>query len=465
MNLVRISLILVLCFVFQFLFSFNSNANLVKFTQNQTNTSTNDHVPPVITLTFPEDLDIFSDSNTDVIFTVTDNVSVKQVLLNGNPVSPATEALYSENISLKLGENSISIIATDSSNNSSNTSIKVTYDPSHTDEGDNTTDTEGQTETITLPPAVDNLNATLIEQFTALSNKLIDIASIGSIEIANPPPIPEGEPAMVQVPEVEGLERNTNPDAPPEIPKGFSFASTIDFNENSTVTISNEEKDAQNTVVLVDGTGKTFLVGLAFFNEINQGNNNSLRKNYRFQTTGGNPLELTTTLTIPADASEGDATVSILNKNTSLASISLKVAPQKEIKVGKRIVGRPQIKEPIIVTVNKNVTKLTLKTNGKNFIGRSAIIDGKLERLVARAKFFTNITFVPSDGIKIKKFSLLKNKITLKANLDSTVKPGIKLFNIITPKGADIGAIIFPDPITGGNLEATSKPEGLILNH
>ncbi|MBI2995543.1 MAG: Ig-like domain-containing protein [Candidatus Melainabacteria bacterium] len=431
-----------------------------------------DNILPIINISSPANGQIFKDTtNISVSFTVTDNASVKEVLFSGNPLLVNSNNQYSQNITLKPGENNILISATDTSDNKSTTSIKVSYVPATLPEimikESPSKDLLGEKEVITLPSTIEDLNSELINQFNLLSpstGTTIDISSTVSVEIANPPPIPEGLEAAIDIPKVEGA--SSPPEEIPQVPKGFSFATNVNFTEDDTdvgnTQISEEEKNTQNIVVLTDSTGRVFIVGLAFFTEAEASLSNL--SNHRFQTTSGKPLGLTSTITIPADATEGDSRVSILSKNDSLATIKLKIAPPINVKVGKRIIGKPHVQEPIIAKVQKSGTKLILKIKGKNFVGRTAIIDGKLEKLISKAKFFTNLTFVPDTGIKIKNFKLINNNnVVITAELNQDLTPGIKLFNVITPKGADIGAIVIPDPITDGKLQTTSNPESLIL--
>lgn len=428
-----------------------------------------DKIPPIVSISTPSNGQIFkTENNISVSFIVSDNVSLKEVLFNGASIPVSTGGQYSQNLALKPGDNLISVIATDSSDNKSSSSIKVTYIPTSTSGTPTTKQTEApqEKEVITLPQEVQNLNQSLIDEFSQLTTgagEIIKIGSALSIEIANAPPIPEGSTAQVEIPTVEGLNLPITPEEEPQIPQGFSFASNVDLTEDETIVVNEEDKDEQNTAVLVDSTGRTFVVGFAFLNEV-LASNNSSRKIHRFQTAEGNPLELTTTITVPGDATLGDAKVSILNKNQSLATIPIKVTQPKEVKVGKKAVGRPKIFEPINAEIKKSTTQLVLKINGKNFLGKVVSIDGKLQKLIEKAKFFTNVTFVPSNGIKIKSFRLVSNnKIILSAEVSKNIQPGVKLFNVITPKGADIGAIVFTEPLTDGKLETTATPESLIL--
>ncbi len=431
-------------------------------TQVQISGSTlSDITPPVINISSPPNGQIFKDINsTTITFTVTDNSSVSLVTVNGKSLPISNQ--YSENITLKPGENLVSISATDSSGNKSSSSIQLSYTPprSTTTPPKTPDNSQGEKEVITLPPTFDNLNNALIDGLTDDDGNTINIGNASSIELSNPPPIPDGEPASIDPPKTEGVETNPSTDEP-LIPKGFSFASDVLFdNDENTLTVSNDEENLY-TAVLIDSTGRAFVVGFAFFKPLS--NFSSSRTSYKFQTTDGQPLNLITTLTVPGDANEGNARISIIKANDSLATIPLNITPPREVTIGKRVIPRPKIKEPINATLKNNTKQLKLTVKGKSFIGRVATIDGKLQKLLGKGQFFTNVTFVPNDGIKINKFQVLGNKLTLTATIDEDIKPGIKLFNIITPKGADIGAIIFPDVLNDGKLETTASPENLLL--
>lgn len=439
-----------------------------------------DTEPPVIQVTTPVNGEvILAKPKIQVTFTVSDNTSVKEVRLNGEVLTSTQGNAYTEEIFPVPGNNVIIIEAIDANNNKAISKVKFIYSsseqekPQAEDEIFSFEDFEGEKEIIELDPNFENLNTALIDQFiqvTTGSGELISISSAFSVEIVNPPPIPEGLPAEIKVPEIAGLVAVSTPSEPPEIPKDFSFATSVTISEDATENgeINEEELDNQNTTVLVDSVGRTFIVGFAFFKEADNIDNLSsrgLQHEYRFQTRDGKPLDLITTFTVPSDATEGDATVSILNKNQSLATISLKIAPSKDVKVGKRAIAKPQIKEPIIAKIIKSKKNLILKINGKNFITKVPVIDGKIAKLISKAKS-TNVTLVPDEGIKIKKIKVVNSKtILVNAEIKSNIKPGIKLFNVVTPRGADIGAIVIPDPIKDGTLEATNTPENLILEN
>lgn len=428
------------------------------------NTSVTDKIPPVINIKSPPNGQMLEDEATvQVMFTVTDDVAVDDVFLNGDLILPSGNGQYFGNLDLVPGENLIFVDAFDTSDNESSTFIIVTYLPPYSDDDDASDEDNQEKAVITLPEEIEDLNSELINQFIDIvANKGEDLDSFTSVEIANPPVIPEGDEAMIDVPEIEGLQAEI-PEGPQEIPKGFSFATSVNFIDGGeNINTTDEDKKEQKSVVLIDSAGHTFIVGFGFLKDIT-GDNLARNKNHRFQTTGGNPLELVTTFTVPGDAKEGNATVSVLSKNEALATISLKITPSKDVKVKQRIIGKPKIAEPIDAAIKKSGKELMLTIKGKNFVGHIATIDGKLQKLLSKTKFLTNVTFVPSDGIKIKKFKLLKNKIVLTAKLENNINPGTKLFNVITPKGATIGGIVFPDPIKNGILETTASPERLIL--
>ena len=493
-KLIKLSLLLVLLLVITTNFNkANTNIGTVENQDKQKifGQLSSDINPPVITVTNPLNGDVVTEPELTVTFTVSNSISIKEVFVNGTSLPVSLDGQYSHNLVLKPGENSISIIAIDSNNNKSTEELIVGF-LSFGDLGDlegvieeslealegileltqELIEELGSKEIISLTEEFTDLNETLIDLFSSLTkglDEIIDIANTVSIEIANAPPLPEGFPAIFELPEIEGIDFFGELEEVFEIPKGFSFATDISFDDfTEPITLSKEDLSKQNTAVLVDASGKTFVVGFAFLRKVEgefTGFRKALKKNYRFQTTSGEPLELTTTVTIPADATEGNAKVSILNKNESLATIPLKVTPPREVKVGKKLIGKPQIVEPIIAIVKKSGKQLSLKIKGKNFVQRIATIDGKLEKLIGKANFFTNVTFVPPEGIKIKSIKIKKNSVNVIAEIKGDIKPGIKLFNVITPKGADIGAIVFPDILVDGKLETTATPEELILEN
>jgi len=330
--------------------------------------------------------------------------------------------------------------------------------------------------TISFTDTSSDLNTAFINLFVEAaqeSKKKVDISSTVSVEIENAPPIPEGTKAKLELPEINEFTFFEEDDDSQEIPKGFSLATDITFNDlEETTTVSSDDISNQNTAILIDASGRTFVVGFAFLKKVKElaGFRKLPQRNYKFQTVNGEPLKLVSTITIPADATEGDSKVSILNKDESLATIPLRIAPPTDVEIAKkkqgklktRIAGKPKIKEPINAVVDSSGKNLSLKIKGSNFIQNLALIDGTLERL-AKKSSFTNVTFTPSEGIKIKKIRVGKKAIKIKAEIEDDIEPGIKLFNVITPKGADIGAIVIPDPLIGGTLQSTSVPEDLIL--
>ena len=437
-----------------------------------------DRTPPTINILLPQAGQIFEGPLTNVSFTVNDNSPLKNVLLNEESISPISVGQYSKDINLNAGENLISIQAIDENNNTSNKSIKVTYIPNEIAEanfsGEETVsikDLPDEKEIITLPSSFDDLASELIEQFENLffdEGGFLDIGSTLSVEISNPPSIPKGPDAEIEIPEVPGLENIPSEENSQEVPAGFSLGTNILFQEGSEVQeFDPSSRKNENATLLVDSTGRTFIVGFAFLEEVNE--NASLRtnlkkKNYKFQTPEGEPLELISTITIPGDAAEGNATISILNMNASLATIPIKIVASKDVKLRKQSIAKPQIKEPIKAQITKSGT-LKLTFSGRNFLKKIALVDGKLEKLFGKTNFLTKVNFIPEKGITIKSFKFAnKDTIVVKAKISENIQPGAKLFNVVTPKGSDIGAIVIPDIIQAGNLEATTNPESLILN-
>ena len=449
-----------------------------------------DVTSPVITLISPADGDVVTESELTVLFIVSSDASLKEIFINGTSIPISPDNQYSHNLVLKPGGNLISIIAIDSNDNKSTTELTVGF---ISDNLENLGDVIGNTieglgeildltqqlieelgnkEIFSLTGDLSDLNEAIINGFSELTkglNELVDIANTVSVEITNAPDIPEGLPALFDLPKIGDFNFFEETEKINEIPKGFSFATDISFKDSEEpTTVSNEDLSKPNTAVLVDANGRKFVVGFGFLEKTEEGSANLgktfLKKNYRFQTTNAEPLKLTTTITVPADATEGNAKVSILNKNQSLATIPLKVTPTRKVKVGKKLIGKPKISEPIIAVVKKSgkKQKLSLKIKGKNFIHKIATIDGKLERLIGKASF-TNVTFVPPDGIKIKSIKVNKNTVNITAEINGDIKPGTKLFNVITPKGADIGAIVIPDLLISGRLKTSATPENLLL--
>ncbi|OGI09055.1 MAG: hypothetical protein A3I68_07475 [Candidatus Melainabacteria bacterium RIFCSPLOWO2_02_FULL_35_15] len=425
-----------------------------------------DLAPPHIRVLTPSDGQSFEESpKIEVKLEVTDDFSVKEVSVNGVILTESDNGIFSGNFILNPGVNLISIKAVDINDNEATEKIEVSYFPKVGEIPVSEAGLPEEKAYIVLPPPTRDLSDIIFEEFLKiLEQYLTDIASLGSIEIANPPIISKGPDASVEAPKFKEFDIfEETSEGLLVIPKGFAFASDVNFSTDPGKIELSEEKGNQNVTLLVDSRGKTFAIGFALFQEP-QSNSSARIKKYRYQTTDGQSLDLTTTLTIPTDAVEGDAKVTIIRGNNSLATIPLKIGSSKDVKVRNKIVAKPEISNKINAIVEKSGKQLKLRIKGKNFVGRTAIIDGKLEKLVSKANFFTNVTFIPDEGIKIKKFKLVNSEtIILTAELSENITPGIKLFNVITPKGADIGAIIFPSPITDGQLETTATPESLLI--
>ena len=266
--------------------------------------------------------------------------------------------------------------------------------------------------------------------------------------------------------EKTGINSNTN--TIPEIPKGSTVAldaSVTNSRSRTTETIEELGKEI-NSAVLIDNEGNKFDVGIIL---PIVPNNNPLSDKNKFKSVENEILDLTAIIEVPITAATGDAKVLILSGDQQLSTIKLKIISPQEVKIGKKKIFKPQIRDPIsaqLAKTNERKMQLIMKIRGKNFIGRIAIIDGQLQKLIDKSQFFTNITFVPNEGIKIKEFRVLNSEeIVLTADIADDITPGIKFFNVITPRGIDAGAIIFPDSLAEGVLETTSNLKSIILNN
>ena len=96
------------------------------------------------------------------------------------------------------------------------------------------------------------------------------------------------------------------------------------------------------------------------------------------------------------------------------------------------------------------------RVTGKNFIGRVATIDGNLQKLFGKGTFFTNVTFVPSDGITITRIKVTRKKLSLNANIDSSNIHRIQLY--VEGEGA-LSKICFKpnNPLTNTRLEPDKR--------
>ncbi len=420
---------------------------------------------PIITVLSPQQGSVLQGvENVDISFQVTDSDGISSVLVDGEELPISPNNTYQQTVALDPGKNIITITAIDSNGNESDLELSLTLlSDFDTQTNENLPNSK---EIIELPEDVESLGDGLIMEFNDLKEEdpNFDITSVGSVEILNPPFIPDGEDASVEIPQTNGLDAMSDEQ---EVPQGFSFASDITFRQADLTTLTEENLSNQNTVVLTDSSGRSFLVGLGFFDGVTPLESRKARlksKSFKFQTTEGDLLKLITTITIPSDASEGDATVSVINGDNSLATIDLKILRSKDVTVKGQDIGKPQINAPVTAEIKSSGRKLILKIPGDNFITKIASIDGQIEKLIGKAKFFTNVTFAPDTGITIKKLSVKKKSIVLTAKIEGSLTSGLKLFNVITPKGSDIGAITIPDPIEDGEIEATENTEDLILN-
>lgn len=275
----------------------------------------------------------------------------------------------------------------------------------------------------------------------------------------------EVDPSCEEICTEEKNIQTVSKEFPVEIPKGSTFVTSISIpNHEYRITPINKKADKIISVVLTDGNGNSFNVGNVIAlqqSRLTDENNKPMRN------TENQYLDLIIVATIPPSATSGEAKLTVSSDSKHIASISLKIADVKEVKIGKRKLGTPSIREPILaklVKSNEGNFELQLKISGRNFVGKIAIIDGVLQKLINKASlFFTNITVAPDTGIKIKDYQIISTKeIRLTATIDSNITSGVKFFNIITPRGIDTFAIVFPETLTEGILEATTSLDGLI---
>lgn len=423
-----------------------------------------DITPPTITITSPTNGTVFTDSaDIDIFFEVTDNVEVNTVKFNDEVLLPSGEDKYSTRVHLSPGENLFTIEAADFSKNTSTLKLSLTFSPPPPKPGGGGGGAGGGL-ILTLPPAIPSSIA-IIE---GVIEPIIEEDLPDTIELANPPPIPPGEEAViVLVPELEGLEIKRKTGEPIEIPRGCSFA-TIIGPKNQDVAISDEDINNRFSTIYIDGTGRSYVAGFAFFaRKKSESIDSDGIPSYK--TKDGKLLRLITTLKLPLEATEGEGKITILNKDKPIAIIPITLTSEKEIKTRKRArsLDSPEITGKVkafIRSIEKEFPKLILKIKANNLLKKVAIIDGELTRVKGQGNFLTRVFFIPEEDIRIKKARFeQKNKLTVISDIDKDIEPGLKLFNITTPKCADIGALIIPSELSAGPIEVTDIPESLIL--
>jgi len=86
---------------------------------------------PVVTVTAPTEGATFTTATITVSGTATDNVEVTSIEVNGVPVAitPGQNVPFSTSVTLATGANTITVVATDSNNNTGTRKVNVTYSP------------------------------------------------------------------------------------------------------------------------------------------------------------------------------------------------------------------------------------------------------------------------------------------------------------------------------------------------
>jgi|GEM_PF-4827040 len=435
-------------------------------TEQTINAQLPDTTPPNIKIISPNNGDVFTDTtNININFTAEDNIQLKEVTLNSNNIQPVSEFNYSANVTLLPGDNLFTVIATDTSNNTATSTISISYSPPPPRKsiGGGGGGGGGGGLVLTLPPPIISPNTSIFEGVLepVSNNELPE-----TVEVANPPATRDGKKADISiVPTVQGLELKRTDDNLLLIPQGCSFA-TIIKPLAEIIKITDEELNNKYATILIDSTGRTFLAGFAFFIKSKQ----DIQSNEPiFISSDDTPLKLITTLQIPPEANEGNTRVSIIGSKGTLATINIIIETDIEVKTRRRSneLDKPKIVGTIKATIkklNNKFTVLILKIHADNLLNKIAIIDGKIVKIRGERNSLTRLSFIPEEGIKIKS-SVLKNKKSLRTviKLEDDIELGIKLFNITTPKCADIGAIIIPKELNKGSLEASDNPESLIL--
>ena len=293
----------------------------------------------------------------------------------------------------------------------------------------------GQTLFITLSKET-NTNQAIINEFKKLSNNApVKISQTNSIEISNPPFIVSGSlGSIISFPEITGSSIDSS-NAIPSIPQNCSFATIIETTKES-LNINEIDTNKVFSTILTDSSGRAFLIGFAFLK---------------------NNKQLITTLTIPKDASDGEAKIEILNNSDSIVRVPITIKKLIESKSNKEAIFKPQLKEIVSAIIRKQNNlnaEINLVIKGSNLLKKKD-----------NSKRLTNINFVPDD-IQIKNIKFINKsneKIRALGKLKTDIEPGIKLFNVTTPRCSDIGGVVISGNLTNGKLEATILPEELIL--
>ena len=96
-------------------------------TASRTATYTVDNTAPTITVTSPVDGSKVYATSQNVAGTVSDNIAVSTLTVNGNAVTVGAGGVFSTTINLAQGANTITIVSTDSAGNTATKTVSVTF--------------------------------------------------------------------------------------------------------------------------------------------------------------------------------------------------------------------------------------------------------------------------------------------------------------------------------------------------
>ncbi len=375
---------------------------------------------------------------------------------------------FTTNITLIPGENLIKVSASNEEDNESTSIIKVTYIPEGTG-----VNIFGDVVTLNVPPDSSIINEIINTPIPeGQDGGLVIDPIITPIEIANPPAVTNTDLGEVSsLPRLTGLEV-TSESKGLEIPTGCSLAVEV-YPQNGDVNIEKELLNERFSTLIITSNGMTFIGGFAFFSEVDRDSN---VKRFYYNTNDGKSYTLVTTLGIPEFITIGEGNIAILNGRDTLVTIPLTIKEETIVLKGKgnkkTEVNAPILREPINATIKRidtSAPRLVLKLNVKNILKRFAIVNGKPFKLTNKNEFFTSVNYVPSQNIQEKRLSIVvdqqtkKKKVILRSEINTNIKPGLKLFNIATPKCADIGAIDIPETLIKGRIKTSSRAADLIL--
>ncbi len=384
---------------------------------------------------------------------------------------------YTTTISLLNGNNLLSVGAEDDFGNQALNSITITYSPSSSSSssssGSTTSSTSssssssssGNTEIIiNIPPNEDIIGSYLNEN--PPGEPLVYLPTTNTIEIT-PIPIQLTDIGRIfNIPDVPGLQIKQEENSSIEIPANCSFATEIRPRDGKLI-IENSLLDERFATILVDKSGRTFVVGFAFFSELDP-----ISEELIFESQSGKPLTLVTSISIPKSAVNGPASLAVLSDRDTIVSVPLIIDSETLVFTGKknRLAKNPTIKDPIrakIKRIDKPSPRLVVSVKVKNIIGRFANINS-VPTKANRNGYLTNLNYVPKQGIEQQRLKLIQDennnkKVILRSEINTNIKPGLRLFNIATPKCADIGAVEIPEKLVKGRVKSSNRAVDLIL--